>query len=84
MMLRERNPYLLLVEVEINRAIVEISLKFLKTLKIVQPCNHSISLLGIHPGNSIAYRSAFCTAPPPCFLLLYSEQQRIGINPVVQ
>lgn len=72
MMLRERIPYLLLVEVEINRAIVEISLKFLKTLKIVQPCNHSISLLGIHQGNSIAYRSAFCTAPPPhvfcCFI----------------
>lgn len=74
MMLRKRKPYLLLVEVEINRAIVEIRLKFLKTLKIVLPCNPSISLLGIHPGNSIAYHSAICTPHVFCYFIQNSKE----------
>ena len=69
-----RNPYLLLVEVELNRAIVEISLEFLKTLKIVLPCNPAISLLGIHPGNSIANNSAICTPYVFCCFIHNSEE----------
>ena len=48
-MWRKRNPHTLLMEMEIGTAATENSMKVSQKLKIEQPYEPAIPLLGIHP-----------------------------------
>lgn len=58
---KERNLYLLLVVVQINIVIMEISLHISQKLKIELPYDLAISLLGMYLENFILYNRDICT-----------------------